>query len=92
MKTKTKPCKCIPMVNDALRERNAQLVGTIMLRGGTPKVIVATESNGETMRHKFQPVMLAANYCPFCGKKYPESKSATPPKRKAANAKAASAR
>lgn len=71
---KKKTCDCHAMINKALAERKAQLVGTIRLDGSQPKVIVATESNGETMRHKFQPVMLMANYCPFCGKKYPESK------------------
>lgn len=70
-KTSKKSCDCHAMINKALVERKAQLVGTIRLDGSPPKVIVATESNGETMRHKFQPVMLCASYCPFCGKKYP---------------------
>lgn len=74
-KTSTKKsCDCHRMINEMLASRKAQLVGTIRLDGSKPKAIVATESNGETMRHKFQPVMLVANYCPFCGKKYPESK------------------
>lgn len=71
---KRSDCKCHAMVNEALAPRKAQLVGSMRLDGSTPKAIVATESNGETMRHKFMPVMLAANFCPFCGKKYAATK------------------
>lgn len=79
MKTKKdKACKCHTEINELLKERKAQLVGTIRLDGSAPKALVATESNGETMRHKFMPVMLVANYCPFCGKVYPETKKPAP--------------
>ena len=69
---KPKTCKCIAMVNKALKSRKAQLVGTLRLKRDTvPKVIVATETDGDAIRHKFNPTMLAANFCPFCGIQYP---------------------
>lgn len=73
---KVKSCRCIASINKLLRTRKAQLLGTIRLKGAGPaKVIIATETDGDAPRHKFQPIMLAANFCPFCGISYEGAKS-----------------
>lgn len=64
---KTGPHPCIAKINGLLKEQGSRLTGSIMLVGmparATP-IVVATES---TEGKKRSPVVLTANFCPFCG-------------------------
>lgn len=69
-KTSKKGCKCFDEIDKLLKERNGSLVGAIRLRGEPVRAYVAIQKFDEASRVK--PGFLAANYCPFCGEKYPE--------------------
>lgn len=74
-KNAPKGCACIAEVNKVLYERNAVLHTTLPLSlGAVPRTLIATEVVTPRRRQRAQPSRLVANYCPFCGKKYPEAK------------------
>jgi hypothetical protein len=62
-------CKCIDEVDKLLKEQHAQLTISFGVPDFMCRTIIATERT--TPRAKIKT--LIANYCPFCGKKYPES-------------------
>ncbi|MGE4529573.1 MAG: hypothetical protein AB7D00_14510 [Rhodospirillaceae bacterium] len=60
-------CNCIDESNKLLSEQNATLSHTFI---GPRRVIIATLKKDDKKRGR--PPVLAANFCPFCGEKYPE--------------------
>ncbi len=62
-------CKCIDELNELLKEKNTRLVVSVSSKTGAEKVAVYTER----VEHRGGRVtVVVANYCPFCGVKYPE--------------------
>lgn len=66
-KTKTKEHPCIARVDRALAPRGYKLKGAIYLSGASRDIFVQTEALDEVK--KKHGLMLAATFCPFCGKK-----------------------
>lgn len=61
---------CIDEINKLLSGRNGKLVGALSLSGAPPRVYLAVEKLDLLKREK--PPILAANFCPFCGKQEPK--------------------
>lgn len=77
-----KSCNCINKLDDKFREQNLKLVGyAFMMPDFRSVVTIRTEwvdkSKAPKGKRKSPPAMIAS-YCPFCGVKYPEPKSARP--------------
>ena len=67
-------CKCIEKMDKKLREeKNNSIDIMFSVDNGPMRCIVRTTqlNKGESNR-KYPAVTVAATYCPFCGKKYPE--------------------
>ena len=56
---------CIAQINKMLAPRGARLIGTLVLSGAPTPIVIATEST-EFKKTK-RPMLLTANFCPFCG-------------------------
>ena len=65
-RTKAKEHPCIKMTNDVLAPQGERLKFALSLVGAPARIYVATEKKGDA---RGNPRMLAATYCPFCGKK-----------------------
>ena len=70
-RTKVKEHPCIKMINDALDPEGERLKFALSLVGAPARIYVATEKKGDARdsRRRGNPRLLAATYCPFCGKK-----------------------
>jgi len=78
-------CSCRDKANAVLAEHNTRLVenvGALMyprraarsaFRFTTDRILVATEKIDASVRKP--PQIVAAIFCPFCGKKFPEATS-----------------
>jgi len=64
-------CDCIEKVNEKLKEHNKQLELVIFFDGTPSRVMIHTVK--VERRGKGRDGFLAANYCPICGEKYPDS-------------------
>jgi hypothetical protein len=64
-------CNCFDDVCKKLNEHNGTMLLSNML-DKQPRAIVSTFYAGPKKRGARASIMLA-NYCPFCGEKYPES-------------------
>ncbi len=62
-------CKCAEEVDKLLASKNGQLVGSLRLNGAPRRIFVAVEKLDGDSREK--PPLLAASFCPFCGKASP---------------------
>jgi uncharacterized protein (DUF2062 family) len=85
--TSTKPsgCGCRDKANAVLAEHNTRLVENIgmlmhprraarsLFRFTTDRILVATEKVDASSRKR--SLVVAATFCPFCGKKLPETAS-----------------
>ena len=58
-------CDCIKTMNDALKERNIEIVVNLI---GPERAYV--ETHILTPKRGFRRPMLQASFCPFCGEKY----------------------
>lgn len=67
MAAKKKDHPCIKQVDKVLATRGEQLTYALSLVGAPRRIFVSTEK----VEGKARPAMLAATYCPFCGKKMP---------------------
>ena len=63
-------CKCLDKVDALLAEQGAALVISFMFPEMYCRTTIATERKVPRSRVKLKT--LVANFCPFCGKKYPE--------------------
>lgn len=74
-------CKCLNEVNKKLEDRQVVVCGTLAMMGQVSKALVRTidllTPKARRML-KIPSVTVVANYCPFCGKKYPEQHSRKP--------------
>ena len=73
MKTKTKTktnrgCKCIDKVDELLRKQGASLDIAFMV----PEMYCRVSISTYRVQPRAKLRRLVANFCPFCGKKYPE--------------------
>jgi hypothetical protein len=75
-----KTCNCINEVDDEFREQNLKLVGyAFMMPDFRPVVTIRTEwvkKADAPKGKKNSPPSMMATYCPFCGVKYAEPKTA----------------
>lgn len=68
---KSKGCGCIKKVNKLLKPRGYAVHHTIGFTGAPPVAILNLVKIEDSATRK-GPTVLAATYCPFCGKKYPD--------------------
>ena len=62
-------CKCATQMDAAIKEHNYVLCRNLLEGENAPALVEIAKID----RKKRTPSMsLVANYCPFCGKKYPE--------------------
>ncbi len=69
-------CECTDRVNKLLEERTSNTMLNIpmfVVKGVAVRVFVETMKRDEKKRGR--PEKLFANFCPFCGEKYEDSKS-----------------
>lgn len=67
-----KGCDCIERVDETLKLYNTRLVVAFaLLKGPVSRATIATERI-EKLRDGKKAKVVAATFCPFCGKKYPE--------------------
>ena len=65
-------CTCISKVNNKLADYNGLLVTNFLT--DPPRAMISVCKKVERQRNK--PPLMEASHCPFCGKKYKESKRA----------------
>lgn len=63
-------CDCIKRLNGKLREYNTELAVNLL----NPVYCVIATSKVDRKK-RGSPTIVAATFCPFCGKKYPETRS-----------------
>ena len=65
-------CKCIDRLREPLAAHRIQLTLRMTVDGVIERMLVATQLTTKARGRK--PLPLIAEYCPMCGKKYPEKK------------------
>lgn len=68
-----KQCNCNKQIDKLLATRGDCLVLPIVLTDGPVRAVIRTERLAAASK-RVSPTFLCANYCPFCGKKYPTAK------------------
>jgi hypothetical protein len=66
-------CDCIVEINKLLAPRNTQL-DLVLSLSGKPDTVMIGASVIEKKRGA-RPIIMTANFCPFCGEKYMEDVS-----------------
>lgn len=59
--------KCFESVNEKLKPKNTQLSFAMQIPLGQMRLVIATQK----IRSGPKPIIICANYCPFCGEKLP---------------------
>lgn len=64
-------CNCIATTNDALCESNTCLVLSMMIdmKGGKTRTELTVPTKRINSKIRKGPLVVVANYCPFCGEK-----------------------
>jgi hypothetical protein len=73
-------CFCIQKVNALLRKRGVTLMATLSFKSpvrSVSRVVIRTEiaadpTDETTGKRRRLPLAVLADFCPFCGKKYPD--------------------
>lgn len=58
---------CFESANAVLKEKNTKLSFAMQIPGGEERLIIATEQ----VAYGPKPVIICANFCPFCGVRLP---------------------
>jgi hypothetical protein len=68
-----KGCRCIESSNRALASEGIQIDALISMRGFPSRAQIRTVQRADSPPKKrgWRPPLLAATFCPFCGKEYP---------------------
>jgi hypothetical protein len=67
---RVKECKCSNEADKLLKERGFMVTVAFSLTGGCTRAVIDLTRRANTPKRVKAPI-LAANFCPFCGKEYP---------------------
>jgi len=59
----TEEHKCFESANELLRKKNTKLSFAMQIPSGESRLVIGTEKVGRGPK----PVLMLANFCPFCG-------------------------
>jgi len=74
-------CDCVKKTNEVLESRNLQIEEAILVGDNSldTRIPIHTEFVNESKKKRGQKaISIMANYCPFCGEKFPSLNSSAP--------------
>jgi hypothetical protein len=66
-------CDCVEKMNELLKEKNGKIAQGFQYSKGGLTLLPTFVSTEKIESRKKAPPTVVANYCPFCGEKYPEA-------------------
>jgi hypothetical protein len=73
-------CECVKKTNEVLESKNLQIEEAILVGENSleTRIPIHTEFVSESKKKRGQKaISIMANYCPFCGEKFPSLKSSS---------------